>query len=38
LICNIADLTFIKALGYDPTELQAVQIERITPLPFVFDK
>ncbi|MGB9433188.1 MAG: alkaline phosphatase family protein [Candidatus Acidiferrum sp.] len=30
--------TIIKALGYDPTELQAVQIERITPLPFVFDK
>ena len=30
--------TIIKALGYDPYELQAVQKERIPVLPFVFDK
>jgi hypothetical protein len=30
--------TIIKALGFDPSELQAVQKERIPALPFVFDK
>jgi arylsulfatase A-like enzyme len=30
--------TILKALGYNPWELQAVQQERISVLPFVFDK
>jgi hypothetical protein len=30
--------TIIKALGFDPTELTAVQREGITPLPFAFNE
>jgi hypothetical protein len=30
--------TIIKALGFDPNELQAVQKEQITVLPFLFSK
>lgn len=30
--------TIIKALGFDPTHLTAVQREGITPLPFAFSE